>query len=105
MTRGTGIAGERDTPRDLGCQWIKKSEPETVSQKPSDGVYTRGAHKALSSGLVLIWAEDVFVSRSDGNRPKAKWLRLMLISAFFRRFKDYSDGPLLRMLGREVVSC
>jgi hypothetical protein len=43
MTRGTGIAGERDTPRDLGCQWIEKSEPETVSQKPSDGVYTRGA--------------------------------------------------------------
>jgi len=37
--RGSGIAGERDTPRDLGCQRIKKA-----SQKPSDGFSTRGAH-------------------------------------------------------------
>jgi hypothetical protein len=37
---GPAFAGEWDTPRDLGCQWIKKA-----SQKPLDGVYTRGARR------------------------------------------------------------
>jgi len=36
--RKAGIAGAWDTPRDLGCQWIKHA-----SRKPLEGVHRRAA--------------------------------------------------------------
>ena len=66
------------------------------------GLYARRAQSLF--GYREIWAEDVFVSRPDGSRLTTKGLRLMPILIFFDGFKDYGDGPLLRMLGRGVVS-
>jgi hypothetical protein len=58
----------------------QESEPETDIRR----LYAR--HAKPFSGLA-IWAEDVFVSRPDGDRRTAKWLRLMPISAVFDWFK------------------
>lgn len=69
----TGVAGERDTPRDLGCQWIKKA-----SQKPLDDLDTRGAHKAFRLQLE-IWAEDAFVSRAGWQSAGDEAAESMLI--------------------------
>lgn len=64
----TGVAGERDTPRDLGCQWIKKA-----SQKPLDDLDTRGAHKAFR--LQLEYGPKMRSFQGpDGNQPATKRL-------------------------------
>jgi hypothetical protein len=88
-----------DTPRDLGCQYLERSEPETVWT----GIRTRGSRRLSGySGAYQatdgIWAERVIVSRHPAlvscRAAAPSWLTLILQLYEFEPHPMMPDAPI-----------